>query len=220
MAGAKPRICASIVDSDITVIKKAESLVDLFEVRIDLIGGGWRKVAGCLRKPWISCNRMVEEGGKWGGSEPDRTRELLAALELGAAIIDIELATPGVGYIVKKIHGRAKCIVSYHNIKETPSLKDLKVILERELSAGADICKVVTTARSIADNLTVLRLIKEFPRVKMVAFAMGAAGQVSRILCSLVGGHFTYTSIKKGRESADGQITVSELRKIYEMIEI
>ena len=219
MAGARPRICGSIVDSDIAVVKKVEPLVDFFEVRIDLIGSGWREVARRLTKPWIACNRRVEEGGKWGGNEPGRIKEILGAMELGASIIDIELSAPGAGKIINEIKGKAECLVSYHNIKETPHLKELKEIIDREIDTGADICKVVTTARTFADNLPVLQLIREFPKVKVVAFAMGEAGQISRVLCPLVGGYFTYASIEAGRESAAGQVTAGELRKIYRMIE-
>jgi 3-dehydroquinate dehydratase-1 len=218
LAGAKPRICAAIVDGDLASVKKVEPLVDLFEVRIDLIGSGWREVAGRLKKPWIACNRRVEEGGKWRGGESDRIKELLAALDLGAGIIDVELATPGIEKVVKEIKGRAECILSYHNTKETPPLKNMKKVLESEIRTGADICKVVTTVRSFADNLDVLQLITEFTKTKIVAFAMGSAGQISRVLCPLIGGYFTYASIGEGRESAEGQITVAELRKIYGML--
>ena len=219
MVGAKPRICVSIVDDDLTAVEKVEPLVDFFEVRIDLIGLGWWDVASHLKKPWIACNRRLEEGGKWKGTEPGRIKELLSALELGASIIDIELGAPGLGNIVKEIKGKAECLVSYHNTKVTPNLKELKVILKREMDASADICKVVTTARTFADNSTVLQLIKDFPPAKIVAFAMGEAGQISRILCPLIGGYFTYASIAPGRESAEGQITADELRKIYGMME-
>jgi 3-dehydroquinate dehydratase-1 len=219
LAGARPKICVSITTNDVPSLKKVEPLVDLCEVRLDLIGRGWREVAGRLKKPWIACNRRVGEGRNWRGSELNRIKELLSALEIGASIIDVELATPGVERVVKEIKGRAECVLSYHNTKETPPLKDLKKILESEIKAGADICKVITTARSFADNLAVLQLITEFPEAKVVAFAMGAAGQVSRVLCPLVGGYFTYASIEEGRESAEGQITVNELRKIYGMLE-
>ena len=90
--------------------------------------------------------------------------------------------------------------------------------MRKQLKAGADICKVVTTAKEPEDNLTVLQLIKEFPDVKIIAFAMGPLGLMSRVLCPLVGGEFTYASIEKGKESAVGQMTVSEMRRIYEMI--
>jgi 3-dehydroquinate dehydratase-1 len=218
LAGARPKICAAIVDGDLASVKRVEPLVDLFEVRIDLIGLGWREVAARLQKPWIACNRRMEEGGKWRGGESDRIKELLAALDLGAGIIDVELATPGIEKVVKEIKGRAECILSYHNTKETPPLKNMKKVLESEIRTGADICKVVTTVRSFADNLDVLQLITEFTKTKIVAFTMGSAGQISRVLCPLIGGYFTYASIGEGRESAEGQITVAELRKIYGML--
>jgi 3-dehydroquinate dehydratase-1 len=215
--GDKPMICVSIVNDDPAAIKKAEPLADLFEVRIDLIGKGWREVAGQLKKPWLACNRRAEEGGKWKGNEADRIKELLSAIGLGAGIIDIELATPGLAKVTKEIKGKAECLISYHNNKETP-LEKLREIVRQQLDAGADICKVVTTARAFADNIAVLQLIREFPGIKVIAFAMGAEGQISRVLCPLVGGSFTYASMAEGRESAAGQITVVELRKIYQML--
>ncbi len=59
----KPRICAVIVNEDLMAIKAAEPLVELFEVRIDLIGDGWMELVRHLSKPWIACNRSPDEGG-------------------------------------------------------------------------------------------------------------------------------------------------------------
>ena len=108
--------------------------------------------------------------------------------------------------------------MSLHNLKETPPLDEMKRVVQRQLKAGADICKIVTTAQKFDDNLTVLQLISEFPRIKLVSFAMGPLGLVSRILSPLVGGDFTYASIEQGRESASGQLTARDLRKLYEMV--
>ncbi|GAI14971.1 unnamed protein product, partial [marine sediment metagenome] len=107
---------------------------------------------------------------------------------------------------------------SFHDLERTPPLDEMKEIVQRQLKAGADICKMVTTAQGFEDNLTVLQLISEFPGVRLVSFAMGALGSMSRVLCPLVGGDFTYASIEKGKESAQGQITVRDLLKIYEMV--
>ena len=101
---------------------------------------------------------------------------------------------------------------------EPPLLDTLKEIVESELAAGADICKVVTTTRKFEDNLTILQLISEFPAQRIVAFAMGDLGLTSRILCPLIGGDFTYASISEGKESAPGQITVKDLSQIYGML--
>jgi 3-dehydroquinate dehydratase-1 len=217
--GDKPVICVPIVSDDPAAIKKAEPLADLFEVRIDLIGKGWREVAGRLAKPWLACNRRMEEGGKWQRGESARINELLSAIGLGARIIDVELATQGLASVVKEIKGKAECLISYHNMKETPPLPGMREIVQKQLAAGADICKVVTTARALADNIGVLQLLKEFPGTKVVAFAMGEAGQISRVLCPLAGGYFTYAAMAEGKESAAGQITVADLRKIYGMFQ-
>jgi len=193
-------------------------LVDLFEVRIDLIGDGWQELAKQLKKPWIACNRIANEGGKWQGNEARRVERLLQAIELGADIVDIELRTRNLDKIIQLVKRRTKCLLSFHDLEKTPPLDEMKEMVRRQLKAGADVCKVITTTQGFEDNLTILHLISEFPGVRLISFAMGPLGCMSRILCPLVGGDFTYASIEKGKESAEGQITVQELTKIYEII--
>ena len=218
MAGNKYRICAVIVNNDLAVVKAVEPLVDLFEVRIDLIGSGWKEVIKHLKRPWIACNRKAEEGGQWRRGEPARIEELLAAIELGPRIVDIELSTEGVETVVQEIKGRADCLLSYHDLNGTPSLESMREMVKKQLSTGADICKVITTASSFKDNLTTLQLIAEFPETRLVSFAMGPQGQISRVLSPLAGGYFTYASIEEGGESAPGQITAAELKEIFRLI--
>ena len=97
-------------------------------------------------------------------------------------------------------------------------LNEMKHIVDRQLKSGADICKVITTAKNFDDNLTVMQLIKEFAGERIICFAMGDLGLVSRVFCPLVGGEFIYASIEQGKESASGQITVTELRRMYKFI--
>ncbi len=214
----KPRICAVIVNNDLKALEEVEPLVDLFEVRIALIGDGWQELVTQLRKPWIACNRSADEGGQWQGNEARRIERLLQAIELGADIVDIELSTRNLEKIIQLVKKRAKCLLSVHDLEKTPRLEQMKKMVQRQLKAGADVCKVITTAQRFEDNFTILRLISEFPEVRLVSFAMGALGITSRVFCPLVGGDFTYASIEKGKESAQGQITVKELAKIYEMV--
>jgi len=214
----KPRICAVIVNNDLEAVREVEPFVDLFEVRIDLIGDGWQELVKQFKKPWIGCNRSADEGGGWEGDGASRIEKLLKAIELGADIIDLELRTTNLKQTMGLIKKRTKCMLSYHDLDKTPSLHDMKGIVRRQLEAGADVCKVVTTAQRFEDNLTILQLISEFPKARIVSLAMGPLGFASRVLCPLVGGDFTYASIEQGRESASGQITVSELRKLYGMV--
>ncbi|GAH92763.1 unnamed protein product, partial [marine sediment metagenome] len=144
---------------------------------------------------------------------------LLKAVDLGADIVDLELETGNLDEIVGVIRKRSECILSFHELERTPPINQMREIVHRQLEAGADICKVVTTAQRFEDNLAVLQLITEFRKTRVVSFAMGPLGFTSRVLCPLVGGDFIYASIERGKESAPGQITARELRKIYELEE-
>jgi len=214
----RPRICAVIVNNDLEAVNEVKPFVDLFEVRIDLIGDGWQELVKQLNKPWIACNRRADEGGRWEGNEARRIEKLLQAIELGADIVDVELETRNLDKIVQLVKKRTKCLLSFHDLEKTPPLEKMKEVVQRQLKAGADICKIITTAQGFEDNLTVLQLISEFPGVRLISFAMGPLGSMSRVLCPLVGGELTYASIEKGKESAQGQITVRDLMKIYEMV--
>ena len=201
----QPRICAAITTGDLKAIRQAEPMVDLFEIRIDLIGDDWPAVVKELGKPWIACNRSAAEGGQCQDDEQRRIDRLLEALELGASMIDIELSTKHLTNTITLIKQRAECLLSYHDLEKTPDFDTIKRTIEQQIEAGADICKVVTTARSFEDNLRVLQLVPAFSDKRVVTFAMGTAGITSRIFCPLVGGEFAYASLAEGRESAPGQ---------------
>ncbi|GAI08782.1 unnamed protein product [marine sediment metagenome] len=131
----RPRICAVIVNKDLAAIKKIEPLIDLFEVRIDLIGDGWQELAKQLNQPWIACNRKADEGGRWAKDEARRIDELLKAIELGADMIDIELRTTNLAETLKLIKPRAKCLVSSHDLKGTPPFDEMQEIVQRQFKS-------------------------------------------------------------------------------------
>ena len=211
----KPRICVSIVDSDLGAIKAIEPEVAMFEVRLDLVGPGWPELTKFLRKPWIACNRRPEEGGRGSPDEVKRTGELLRAAEAGACFVDIELQSRNLSEVVPLIKSKAECLISFHDMVETPAYSTLVKIVESQIKAGADLCKIATTAQSLEDNLTLLKLIHYFPETRIIAFAMGDPGRISRILSPLAGGYLTYACLSPGHESATGQIPVKELNELY-----
>ncbi len=214
----KPRICATLVENNLETITEVEPLVDLFELRLDLIGPEWPQLAKSVKKPWIACNRSPDEGGQGNPNEVSRIEELMWAAESGACIVDIEYRTRNLRDVITLIKSKAQSLISFHDVVGTPSYETLVGIVEGQLKAGADICKIVTTAQSFEDNLTVLKLIRKFPETKMVAFAMAEAGRISRILSPLAGGYFTYACIATGKESATGQVPIKELLEIYKYI--
>jgi 3-dehydroquinate dehydratase type I len=215
-----PRICGVITTPQAGDVRKDGDGTDLFEVRIDLIGNGWEEAARPLNKPWIATNRLKAEGGQWEGTEEARCGELLKAISMGASIIDIELASPDLEEIVPIIKKRSRCMISHHDLRRTPPPAALRRIINDEMAAGADICKLVTTARTFEDNAAVLGVINEFRPAPIVAFCMGARGQISRFLCPLSGGVFTYAALEEGEASAPGQLTVSQMRNLYGVLHL
>ena len=212
----KPKICVSIIENNPEAIRNAEKAVDLWEVRLDILGVDWPKAAAGLTKSWIACNRSRDEGG-WGELDTGKRIEaLLEAGKAGASIIDLESATANLPEIVKLIKKYSQCLLSFHDLESTPPLSELINIVEVQIRAGADICKVVTTAKKFEDNVTILKLIDHFPDTKIVAHAMGEAGRLSRLISPLCGGYFTYACLDEGRQAASGQISVNVMREIYE----
>ncbi|MBN1691751.1 MAG: type I 3-dehydroquinate dehydratase [Dehalococcoidia bacterium] len=210
-----PRICTVITSGDLAALKRVEPLSDLFELRMDLVGDGWQEIVSQIHKPWIATMRDISHRGKFAGSEEERIIKLLRAIELGAGMVDIELDCPSLKDTAKRIKSSAGCLISYHNWYETPPPEQLSIIVKQQLAAGADICKVVTMAGDIDDNLVVLELPGRFPGIDIISFAMGTAGTLSRVLSPLAGGYLTYASMDKTGGSAPGQLSVEFLRRIY-----
>ncbi len=89
-------------------------------------------------------------------------------------------------------------------------------VLDEEIASGASICKIVTTAKQIEDNLPALSFVSfASSKAKLVCFCMGEHGKTSRLLSPLFGAFFTFASLEQGNETAAGQMSISEMRAAY-----
>ena len=223
----KARICVPVAAETITevidLIERAESLgADLIEVRFDYLNltGEIRRIARSTPLPLIATNRRFDQGGKKQQDESDRIRSLLEASKHGFEYVDLELNTPELRSLVEKVRNLgSEVILSHHDFDHTPQQKDLEKIVEEMISKGANICKVVTTARRFEDNLICLNLLKNVAKkFRVICFAMGDLGLLSRLLSPLVGGYFTYASITEGLATAPGQVSIREAKEFYEVL--
>ena len=217
------KLCIPIVETTmgkaLIAIKKANRLADLIELRVDYL----RNLELPLllqnrKKPFIVTNRKKEEGGQYRGEERKRLGVLQEAIDLGADYIDVELATQRswLQDLVRNKRG-TQVILSFHDFRRTPSLKELQRISWRMIQLGADVIKVVPFARSWEDNLNILSLIPfaKKRKQKIVAFCMGEKGKSSRIFSPFLGAAWTYASLSQSRTSAPGQLTARELTDIW-----
>ena len=214
------RICVSIQPKTAIeakqLIKKAEEMqVEFIEVRMDVLekGSKLEDLTAHAKTALIAADRSRK-------SEIDRQTLLLNAAKSGFKYVDAELQSPKLQNFITQVKALgARCIVSSHDQTKTPYPPDLTRILEREVSSGADVCKIVTTATKMEDNLTLLQFIQAAPvRKKPVCFAMGELGKTSRLLSPVFGSFFTFASLERGSETAIGQMTVQEMRTAYELL--
>jgi len=220
----KVPICVSIATqkvSDIpSFVRKAESLgADIAEIRLDYLKNlrGIEKGVKEVDIPLIATNRQLKQGGKHPQKEDERIKKLLETAKCGFSYVDMELTTPKLESVIEELKENGiKTIVSFHDFDGTPKIGELREIVHSQIRAGADVCKLVTTANKLGDNLSCLSLASEMSqKTKIVCFAMGEKGVLSRILSPLFGACFTYASLKRGMETASGQLSIQRLRKIY-----
>jgi len=222
-----PKVCVSISSTDTPELlgraQRAERLsADLVEVRLDKLRSyhGLAKIARSIERPIIATNRPLSEKGSFDRSESERLRVLTDAIEGGFEYVDLELSTSRLDRVIKTFREKgAKIILSHHDHFRTPDPAKLASTLVRLQGFKPDICKIVTTAQTPEDNLTILSLLKaNHQNAPIVSFAMGQAGVWSRLLAPFYGAHFTYASLERGLETATGQSTIAELRRIYDML--
>ncbi len=223
----KKRICASVAAEGaagaIRLIEKAEAKgADLVEVRLDHLKSfnKVKKIAGSASVPLIATNRQYGQGGQRPQNEDERVQVLLDAVDAGFQYVDLELTTVDLQSVMRELKVKgAKIIVSHHDFKRTPDITELENILDSQVRTGANICKLVTTANRMEDNLSCLLLTSKMRRtVKLVCFAMGKNGLISRVLSPLFGAEFTYASVERGMETASGQPSITELKRIYQSL--
>ncbi|MGZ4850417.1 MAG: type I 3-dehydroquinate dehydratase [Candidatus Bathyarchaeia archaeon] len=222
-----PRICVSILPENNTealnLIERAKSTkADFIEVRLDCleINGNLSEFPKCTTIPLIATNKLQSEKGFFSGTEAERQQTLLSAAKNGFQYVDIDLSSPDHKKVIHKLKQLgAKTIVSFHKHDSALSIPEMGRILEQEILSGADICKIVTTAKKIEDNLGALNFVSaKSGRVKLVCFCMGEQGKVSRLLSPLFGAYFTFASLEQGNETAAGQITIAQMQAAYDVL--
>ena len=223
----KPRVCVSILPKTSTqalqLIEKAEEAkADLIEVRLDKLKKQDRlaDLASHGKTVKIATKKFLSYRGNFKDTETEQKQILLTAAKAGFNYVDIELSTSNLKEFTTQISDLgAKLIVSFHDYEGTLKLTELNSVLEEEIACGADICKIVPTAKRFEDNLTLLNFCSAASkRCSVVCFAMGEPGKVSRLLSPLFGCEFTFAALETESETASGQMTIQEMRSAYKLL--
>jgi len=168
----------------------------------------------------IGTCRRKQFGGNFAQSLGAELEVLLAAAEAGCKVVDLEVESAEEAKPAQLAQWREKLrvagaalLVSYHDFTQT---KNLEQAARRIEAFQPDFVKVVSTARSLSDNLAVLRLIEDRSlSAHIVGIAMGEEGIVSRVLGPRAGAAFTFASSSESDATAPGQVTARTLHDLY-----
>jgi 3-dehydroquinate dehydratase type I len=208
-------ICPSIAVS--TVKKYLEALTgrDFAEIRLDQMLIGINE----LNKVFSLPKRLIATCRPGAGDESERKFLLMAAMENGASLVDIEVDAND--KYREELVEKAKVlgcqvIISYHNYKNTPTSIELNHLIQSCFQLGANIVKTACQVHSHKDTLRLFCLLED--KHPLVVIGMGIKGKVCRITPTFLGSAFTYTSLKKGNETETGQIDTQTLEDIINRI--
>lgn len=227
-AGPAGGICVAVALPDTPAAVQAVQTVlpdvNVVEIRLDAMRQpDIAELCRQIKRPLLFTNRAAWEGGACQEPEEKRIEPLLAAVRCQAAYVDLELrADPSLRrHLLAEIRGAAtRLIISHHDFTRTPDAGQLSAILQEQVASGAHIGKIVTMAQDHLDVLRVLNLqceakARNFP---LIAFCMGEAGKISRIITLLLGGFMTYVALDANQATAPGQLTVQELKEAMTLL--
>ena len=229
-------ICTTIQDRNLEQIYEALEHCEMAEIRLDrcelsakeieeLFTADIPLVATCRINEVAAIEPTLQDPKLTSQSREIKAmqiaeRKLVKAIEAGARYVDVELEAQK--QMSKRIRNAAHengtiFIRSYHDFEGTDSFEALKAIVEKCHYHGADMVKIVTTARSQEDVDRVLALYdwysKEYPNGGLMAFCMGEEGRQSRLECLRKGSPYTYAALTEEEAAAPGQWPTDEMLK-------
>jgi 3-dehydroquinate dehydratase / shikimate dehydrogenase len=226
-----PRVCVAVTGRDAAdMVEKAETFVrdnPFIEFRLDYLANPGlalpklKKFAEFHPHVYsIATCRRVSSGGKFRGSVASQLQILTKAADTGCQLVDLELqsAQQSKPEQIQKLRTRAALILSFHDFRATRKLEET---LERMVAIPADFYKVVPTATTLVDNITMMKFLeKHGDSHSLIGMCMGEQGVASRVLGVRAGSVFTFAAASPGEETGPGQVTAQELRNTYRIEQV
>ncbi len=224
---SKLMICTTIqnrtLEEIINLLESSEPRIQMAEIRLDRCPLDIEEIEYLFSSsdtPLVATCRVADDGnGTWEEAE----QKLTAAVEAGAAFMDLEIEAPK--EIGKRL--RRACteygttmIRSSHFFAGTPSDDVLRNTVEKCRKFGGEIVKIAAMAASEEDVARVLKLYSSIARrntsvaerpYELIAFSMGETGRSSRLECLRLGSPFTYAALSGKEAAAPGQWSYSEM---------
>ncbi len=225
-------ICTTIqnrgLEEIMNLLESSEPRIQMAEIRLDRCPLDIEEIEYLFSSsdtPLVATCRVADDGsGTWEEAE----KKLSAAVESGAAFLDLEIEAPKeIGKRLRRLCTECgtTMIRSSHFFAGTPSDDVLRGTVEKCGKFGGEIVKIAAMAASKEDVARVLALYKAAGPVNqrpaqptdtrrtggLIAFSMGEAGRGSRLECLRLGSPFTYAALNDNEAAAPGQWSYSEM---------
>lgn len=231
----KRRICVSIpIINTQSANDKLESVLanidtaiqkgaDIVECRFDFLKDfdqidHYIKILSRYKDRCIYTLRPVNEGGHFSNDHIKRIHILQKLIEAKPLLVDIEyeLVSKNDEFADYLENNNSRILVSWHDFAKTPLHDELLTIINK-MRVYSPYLKIVTTASNTDDSITMLKLYQSVDtHINLIAFAMGEAGTISRILSTIIGDSpFTYASLDA--PIAPGQLSIDQM-KVFEKL--
>ena len=226
-----PKVCLAISgDTADEMLEVAESMArdnPFIEFRLDYLKqplAAMTKIRRFLETHQyvtaIGTCRRTYNGGKFKGSLASQLEVLNKAQAAGCQIIDVELesALKTKPEVLARLRKSAGLLVSFHDFRAT---RNLDATLDKMLRIPADFYKIVTTATTLSDNVTMMKFLQaQSDKHALIGLCMGEQGIISRVLSVRAGSVFTFGAVSPESKTAPGQVSARELRGIYRIEQV
>ena len=199
---------------------------EAIEIRTDALTSptaeSTRKLVEMTKKKHLPVIVTCRDKAEGGVAEIDfsvRLSILRQAVMAGADFVDVEFENfkhPDVQSVLRAVleqYPATQLILSKHNFKGP--FDDLNIIYESILAVYPEaIPKIVYQARHINDCFAAFDLLHEAD-CPAIVFAMGPAGQISRILAKKFGAFLTFACLDADSQTAPGQVSVDQMKQLF-----
>ncbi len=208
-------ICLSLGNASVEEAQELKKQFDLVELRLDKLLWTEDQLKTFLshsKRCIITCRESKNH------SEQERKSLLLAGINNGAAVVDLDMNNEASfnDELIKEIKARGtKLIISYHNYEHTPPLPVLKKYIEQHFIKGADLSKIACQCPNAEALSRIFSLYYHYNNV--VAIGMGEFAKISRLAALDLGAPFSYVSLDKDA-TAPGQLSHEDFTSIRKIL--
>jgi 3-dehydroquinate dehydratase-1 len=202
-------ICVSVAEPTVELCLEALKDLGFAEVRIDAMQVTIEDMGRIFSKPLtLIATFMPVSTAMMSDQAIDaniRKTFLIAAIEAGAKYVDIEIESDNAcrKEIIEKAKLKdCKVIISFHDFHSTPEKEKLEEIADLCFSEGADVAKIAC---------------RDY-HGRTVVIGMGKKGRITRVAAPLLGSPFTFASLSRGKETAEGQIEKDRLERMMRFL--